>query len=69
MGVDVPLNLSGEKPMQIEFYRWLLVIGFLFGAASGSQAIEYTFITIEVDFPSFMMIFSAALPQVLMTLA
>src|SRR5207247_5652883 len=44
--------LSGEKPMQIEFYRWLLVIGFLFGAASGSQAIEYTFITIEVDFPS-----------------
>src|SRR5438094_464229 len=52
MGVHVPLNLLGERPMQIKFYRWLLVIGFLFGAASGSQAIEYTFITIEVDFPS-----------------
>ena len=38
--------------MQLSFYRWLWLLGWLFTATSAAQAIEYTFISLEVDFPS-----------------
>ena len=38
--------------MQISFYRWFVLVAFLFSTTSGLQAIEYTFTTLEVDFPT-----------------